>query len=743
MKLQFENVTIEKSGKFTSQNFDIGDKRVILEILRGKMYSNPISTICQEIMSNALDAHREIGKDLVPIVVKIPNKLEPDFYIKDFGPSISPERMSDVYIKYGASTKRDDNTQKGGYGLGCKSPFSYTDSFSVICVTQEIMAGVMAVNAVRMKRQYVAHIDPTGLGEMTCVSEEPTTEETGTTVIITPKEGDYNLFSEQVMRAAVFWPVRPKILGARDWKWPEIEVAYKGNRWEIHKGSVGVSCVTSTPFAILDGIPYPIKGEHLFKTRSAEYSNFKSVALRLHFQTGEIPITANREEIDYQERTIQLLEERINAAFVELRTYLTQSVSQAPTLTKAIVAWNAARRHPQFGHLMTNTSWRSPKATPTDPTIVLEPEIPLKDVYCDLFWKANNEFGFNRSLEKPRSMHIDDTTLIVEDNAPTAMTSRQRLANLFTNHPDTKKVYLISFYRKMTIETITSDTGVVTKKKKVIAEENSYAVNKKIAEIKCHWNYLDIIQLSDYEKKKVETTKTATGPKVLMLRYLDSTSGQIKAEPFETLAADKTTKKYYLEGSGNSQLFRNEKGEETNLTWRDLSYVLSYFTALTKGTIRVHLVTTRHKPLLDPSWIPLRDYAKELVQQEAAKNGGVIFRRRNSRVVDRFSEQFVKAFHKKLSEITDQSCLPVKYFKDGAHNVDSSVHAFNLSQSFNIEVKQEDTDPMEDMFNKLKQSYPIFGNLSLHYNNDLSSLIADLVSYVNMKNEKRPVGRNP
>jgi len=738
MKLQFENVTIEKSGKFTSQNFDIGDKRVILEILRGKMYSNPIQTICQEIMSNALDAHREVGKDLVPIVVKIPNKLEPDFYIKDFGLSISPERMSDVYIKYGASTKRDDNTQKGGYGLGCKSPFSYTDSFSVICVTQEIIAGVMA----RMKRQYVAHIDQTGLGEMTCVSEEPTTEETGTTVIITPKEGDYNLFCEQVMRAAVFWPVRPKILGARDWKWPEIEVAYTGNRWEIHKSGGFVNGVTTTPFAILDGIPYPIKGEHLFKTKKAEFANFKTVALRVHFQTGEIPITANREEIDYQEQTIQTLEDRINAAFVELRTYLTQSVNQAPTLTKAIVAWSNARRHSQFGHLITSTSWKSAKAAPTDPTIKLDPELSLKDVYCDLYWRASNEFGFNRSIEKPRSMNIDDATLIAEDSVPTATTSRQRLANLFSSHPTIKKVYLVSFYRKSTIETVTSDTGVVTKKKKVIAEENSYAVNKKIAEINCHWNYLDVVQLSAYEKKKIETTKPEPGPKILLLRYLEP-NGLIKSEPFETLSADKTVKKYYLEGSGNTQNFRDDKEEEILLTSREVAQITSYVNYLAGVNHRIYLITTRHKPLLDPSWISLRVYAKELIQKEATKNGGVIFKCRRSRPVDHFSEQFVRAFHKKLNEITDQSCMPVKYFKEGIQSVDNSLHAFNLAQSFKIDAKQENSDPMEDMYNKLKLLYPVFGNLSFHYSNDLSSLIADLISYVNMKNEKRPVGGTP
>jgi len=724
MKLQFDTVSVEKSGKFTSQNFDIGDKRVILEILRGKMYSNPIQTICQEIMSNALDAHREVGKDSIPIVVKIPNKLEPDFYIKDFGLSISPERMSDVYIKYGASTKRDSNTQKGGFGLGCKSPFSYTDSFSVVCITQE--------GDQRIKRQYIAHIDASGLGEMTCVSEEVTTEETGTTVIITPKEGDYSLFSEQVMRAATFWPVRPKILGDRNWKWPEIITEYKGDRWEIHKAVTVVNGVTPTPFALLDGIPYPIKGEHLFKSSKPEFANFKAVPLRLMFQTGELPITANREEIDYQERTIQLLEERINAAFIELRTYLTRSVSQAPTLTKAIVAWSTAKKHLQFGHLITNTTWKSVKAAPTDPAITLNTELSLKEIYCNLYWKANNEFGFTRSQERPHTMHIDDATLIVEDDSPTATVSRQRLANLFASFPNIKKLYLISFYRKTTTETITSSTGQITKKEKIVADENNYIVNKKIAEIGCHWHYLDHLCLSDYEKKKIEIAKTAAGAKVLSMRYIEA--GSIRSDTFETLNTDKTTVKYYLEASGNDYVFKKENGEAVHLTTRDLMNALSQLSSLASSN-KLHLVNTRHQPFLDANWIPLRNKIKEEVLKEAAKHGGVLYKRRRSRVADHFSEHFIKVFTRKLHEIQDQNCLVVRYFKDSTVNLDSSVHACNLALTFSIDVKTEGTDPMEDMFNKLKQQYPLLCNLQHHYGSDFSPIIADLITYVNMKNE--------
>jgi hypothetical protein len=732
MKLQFENIAIEKSGKFASQNFDIGDKRVILEILRGKMYSNPIQTICQEIMSNARDAHREIGKDDIPIVVKLPNKFEPDFYIKDFGPGITPDRMGDVFIKYGSSTKRGDNIQAGGFGLGAKSPFSYTDSFSVICVTPE--------NGVMIKRQYIAHIDSTGLGEMSCVSEEITTEEQGTTILITPKEADHNLFREQVTRAATFWPVRPKILGGRNWQWPEIKTTHAGDRWEIHSRS-DVNGVTSTPFALVDGVPYPIKGAHLFKTTAMEFSSYQSVALRLHFKIGELPITANREEIDYQELAIKTLEDRINAAFIELRVFLTESVAQAPSLTKALIFWHTARRHPQFGHLITGTTWKSPKAAPGDQAISLAADLPLKEVYCDLYWRSQNEFGFSRSAEKPRILDIDSTTLVVEDNSPTATTSRQRLANLFAVHPDIKKVYLVSFYRKITYENVTSAAGTATKKKKVVAEEGDYAINKTIAEAVCRWNYLDVLQLSNYEKKNIPTAKPSAGPATLMIRYRKGS--RTEAEAFATAIADKTVTKYYLEGSGNDYFFQNEKGARVSMGGRDLDRMISYIYMLALVEPKIYLVTTRHKPLLDSSWIPCRDYAAELVKKEATKNGGVLSTRRRS-ITEHFSSFFIKKFGAKLNEIVDQSCLLVKYFREGPPSEGAPTNAIHLARILNIPIEVSDDDPMENMYVKLKKIYPLFGNMSYQYDDEnLSSLIADLVSYVNMKNEKRHPGGTP
>src|SRR5271157_1549221 len=108
MKLNEAKPFFESSGQMQEHFFSIKDQGMIFEILRSKMYSNPILAICREITSNARDAHREVGKPELPIQIHLPVGLEPEYRVKDFGPGISPDRMVNIFIQYTASTKRDD-----------------------------------------------------------------------------------------------------------------------------------------------------------------------------------------------------------------------------------------------------------------------------------------------------------------------------------------------------------------------------------------------------------------------------------------------------------------------------------------------------------------------------------------------------------------------------------------------------------------------------------------------------------
>src|ERR1051325_3005995 len=165
---------VATGGVASSSAFGISlkDEAHIMSILRDTLYSDKVLAIIREYSSNAWDAHREVGKDKTPIKVTIPTTMEPNLIIQDFGPGLSHEAVFEVYTQYGASTKRDSDKSVGMLGIGSKSGFAYSDSFTVT----SCHGG--------MKRTYVAVLDESDKGAINLLAEEPCGDETGITIQI-------------------------------------------------------------------------------------------------------------------------------------------------------------------------------------------------------------------------------------------------------------------------------------------------------------------------------------------------------------------------------------------------------------------------------------------------------------------------------------------------------------------------------------------------------------------------------
>lgn len=96
------------------------------------LYEDPIVATVREIVSNAIDATEHISpENRQPIDITVPSTFSREFIVTDHALGMTLDEVKNVYTRYGASTKRTDFTQIGAYGLGSKSPLSYTSSFSV------------------------------------------------------------------------------------------------------------------------------------------------------------------------------------------------------------------------------------------------------------------------------------------------------------------------------------------------------------------------------------------------------------------------------------------------------------------------------------------------------------------------------------------------------------------------------------------------------------------------------------
>ncbi len=116
-------------GKQASIEMGVSDSAALMHIFSTTLYTYPRLATVREIICNGWDGHIITNRTDTPLQITLENDL---LSIRDFGPGIHHDKIGQIYGVFGNSTKRDDSTQTGGFGLGSKAPFSYVDNFEVI-----------------------------------------------------------------------------------------------------------------------------------------------------------------------------------------------------------------------------------------------------------------------------------------------------------------------------------------------------------------------------------------------------------------------------------------------------------------------------------------------------------------------------------------------------------------------------------------------------------------------------------
>jgi hypothetical protein len=124
-----DHITHAVIGGAEAIEFGISSSAEFFNILSSTLYKDQILAVVREVLCNAWDAHIEAGCMHIPVEITL---TEDRFTIKDSGKGIHRDDMGLIYGTYGNSTKKNDGKQTGGFGLGCKAPFAYTDHFEVI-----------------------------------------------------------------------------------------------------------------------------------------------------------------------------------------------------------------------------------------------------------------------------------------------------------------------------------------------------------------------------------------------------------------------------------------------------------------------------------------------------------------------------------------------------------------------------------------------------------------------------------
>lgn len=328
MKITQAVAELERGDVGEEVGFSIEFNENMARILSKGIYNNVIRAPIRELSCNAWDSHRAAGCLDRPFRVHLPNNLEPWFEVQDFGLGLSHQQILTLYTRYGASNKTGNNDDIGGFGLGSKAPFAYTDSFTVTSVS----GGV--------RRFYAMYKNATGRPSVSVLGEEATSDSNGVTVRVPVKPADFESFRENSQEVFRWFSHKPEVVGNRNYSVPKHErvEGFEGANWYLIRdsrgyGYYGYSRGTQLT-VVMANVAYPIKGDNL----NQRFARLVQYPLVITFRNGELEPAVSREDLNYDQQTVEVLEARLQAVLDDFAANIEKRISSCTTLWEARVA---------------------------------------------------------------------------------------------------------------------------------------------------------------------------------------------------------------------------------------------------------------------------------------------------------------------------------------------------------------------------------------------------------------------
>lgn len=331
MKLNNAIKPIHKSaGIGEEKEFTMAVTAQAFHVMSSTLYSNKIRAIIRELSCNAADAHIVAGNEDTPYLVHLPNMIDRSFKIRDFGTGLSKEQVESVYTQYFNSTKTDTNDQVGCLGLGSKSPFAYSDNFSVVSYYNG------------KKYVYAAYKNDKGNPSISMISEEDTSEPNGLEIRMAVKNSDFDRFRSEAKNVYKWFTLKPTFEGSSIPHIPKLAKVHKGDGWFVSKStrkdSYGyiIKNACDGPGALMGNILYSIQEEHLINYLDKSLIDIIQIVRPiLEFPVGALEFQPSRENLSYERRTIAAIKKRLE----DIKLFLDEEVSSK--IKKAKNKWDA------------------------------------------------------------------------------------------------------------------------------------------------------------------------------------------------------------------------------------------------------------------------------------------------------------------------------------------------------------------------------------------------------------------
>jgi hypothetical protein len=199
-------------------------------------------------------------------------------------------------------------------GLGSKSPFCYTDNFTITSIHNQV------------KRIYNAYFNQTGMPTISLASQENTKDANGVAIQIPIKQTDIGNFSHAVFKAFRFFDVKPTLTGGTiDWT---DKPNFEGTFWKSYSN-------LNQSYAVMGGVTYPID---TYKVESEHYDIVRKAGLVVHFNIGELDVTPSRESLMYHDWVVKAINDKIALVKKDFVTKVEDQIKNSPNLLDALKA---------------------------------------------------------------------------------------------------------------------------------------------------------------------------------------------------------------------------------------------------------------------------------------------------------------------------------------------------------------------------------------------------------------------
>lgn len=290
------NIEVVGDVKEFKTSIDPRNLEFITTLLSSNLYSDPEQSFIREIVSNAWDSHVEAGTTDIPILIKFGVFDELHYItIRDYGTGLSPERFQEVYCNIGSSTKRESNDYIGGFGIGKYSSLACSNTVYITSYYEGIA-------------YYYVMVKSGNSITTTLLMEKATAEKNGVEVTIKNISNISNY--ESALNCITFFPniyidglIYNKELNS-------IKV-------KKFKNFAAASCVKSRKL-LLGNVLYPLDKGYFSPSIQGFLSRITNTGIVIRFDVGEINVTPNRENIIYNNSTVEKIQRRIELAKEEL-----------------------------------------------------------------------------------------------------------------------------------------------------------------------------------------------------------------------------------------------------------------------------------------------------------------------------------------------------------------------------------------------------------------------------------------